>query len=190
MFLSNGNTTKKQKRDDKGSSLKETHQTTNRTGVISIQPQRVVEGEKARDECVGDNLPERSVVHNSVCLFDRVSGTDPISPQNNTGQQLVRVPNQQTNDQRLCSHTATPCQGRTQPSRPQSSLRRTDGLKFAAVWLFAVSRPPRVRVNAPDNGDPRRGVCGSRVRDLAVDRCVRSLCFSGLMFVPADGCSV
>ena len=44
-----------------GPSLNETHQTTSRTVVISIQPQRVVEGQKARDESVRDNLPANAL---------------------------------------------------------------------------------------------------------------------------------
>ena len=102
--------------------------------ILRLLTLRPVERTRWHDDNFRDNLPSNAV-SSQFCLLLRQDLTHgPVSPQNNTDQQLVpNDPTPQMNDQRLCSHTATPCQGRTQPSRPQSSLRRTDCLKFAAV---------------------------------------------------------
>ena len=131
-------------------------------------PLRLVERTRLHEDDVRDNLPERAVVHTSVCFFDKTSRADPVSPELERDQRHVRVPSPQTNDH--ASVRLTPrrivrdIRNRRVHNHPASDRL---GLTFAAVWLFAVSRPPYVRVNATDNGDTRRGVCGSRVRDVS-----------------------
>ena len=167
MFPLNRNTLRGKKRR-KSLSSKERHQTSR--PFTSTQPQRVVEGQKARDDRVRDNFPANAVASLRLLLRQDLR-REPVSPRNNTDQQGVRVPSPQVNDQRSV-HLTPRRIVRTYATVASIIAASNRVLGFAAV---SSSPCPDHRVTATDNGDPRRGVwcLSAKTRVDGLDECPR-----------------
>ena len=162
-----------------------THHTTNRPVVISTQPQRAVEGQKARDDRVRDNLPANAVVTAPSASSTRPQARTPS--RHGTQHRPAACPRPESADER-----PVPLFSSLRHRVRDGRNRRFHNPASNALFLTSPrsgSSPcpdhprPRERVNATEIGDPRRGVCGSRVRDVSPS----SAASVGLPEVPGNG---